>query len=88
MRKSGVSAWETAAQLGHKSREYRTTELYAPFDPDYLLEATISIDTFFESRLASYLPVPKPFFREELPQATENKQTTGAGDALQLFIII
>ena len=27
LRKSGVSAWETAAQLGHKSREHRTTEI-------------------------------------------------------------
>jgi integrase len=32
MRQSGVPAWEVAAQLGHKSRDYRTTELYAAFE--------------------------------------------------------
>jgi integrase len=26
MRQNGVPAWEVAAQLGHKSRDYRTTE--------------------------------------------------------------
>ena len=35
MRQNGVPAWEVAAQLGHKSRDYRTTELYAAFDPAY-----------------------------------------------------
>jgi hypothetical protein len=33
MRQNGVPAWEVAAQLGHKSRDYRTTELDAGFDP-------------------------------------------------------
>jgi len=26
-----VPAWETAARLGHKSRDYRTTDFYAAF---------------------------------------------------------
>jgi integrase len=29
MRRNGVPAWEVAAQPGHKSRDYRTTELSA-----------------------------------------------------------
>jgi len=74
MRKSGVSAWETTAQLGHKSREHRTTELYAPFDPDYLSAATVAIDSFFDSLLASYSPVPKPYFLPESPQITDSKE--------------
>jgi len=83
MRKSGVSAWETAAQLGHKSREYLTTELYAPFDPDYLSEATIAIDTFFENPLASYSPVIKPYFSVKLPQVTNVEEKSGAGDEIR-----
>ena len=83
MRKSGVSAWETAAQLGHKSREYRTTELYAPFDPDYLSEATIAIDAFFDSLLASYSPVIKPYFSVRTPQVTDVERKSGAGDEIR-----
>ena len=83
MRKSGVSAWETAAQLGHKSREHRTTELYAPFDPDYLSAATVAIDSFFDSLLASYSPVPKPYFLPESPQITDSKEKIGAGEEIR-----
>jgi len=83
LRKCGVSAWETGAQLGHKSREHRTTELYAPFDPDYLSDATIAIDAFFDSLLASYSPVPKPYFLVKTPQITDNKEENGAGDEIR-----
>lgn len=47
MRRSGVPAWETAAQLGHKTRGVSTTEIYAPFDPSYLTKAKTAIDAFF-----------------------------------------
>ena len=48
MRQNGVPAWEVAAQLGHKSRDYRTTELYAAFDPSYLSNAVRAIDRLFD----------------------------------------
>ncbi len=83
MRKSGVSAWETAAQLGHKSREHRTTELYAPFDPDYLSDATEAIDLFFDNLLASYSPAHKPYFLAKSPQVIDNKEEIGAGDEIR-----
>ena len=63
MRQHGVPAWEVAAQLGHKSREYRTTELYAAFDPAYLTNAVRSIDGLFDALRASCAPVDDPFFR-------------------------
>ena len=47
LRSQGVSAWEVAAQLGHKSREYRMTELHAPFDPCCLENAIGTIDDYF-----------------------------------------
>ena len=47
MRKQGVPAWEVAAQLGHKQREFSTTEIYAPFDPSYLDNAVTAIDRVF-----------------------------------------
>jgi integrase len=46
LRKSSVPAWEVAAQLGHKSPDVSTTEIYAPFDPSYLLKSTAAIDAF------------------------------------------
>ena len=47
LRRTGVPAWETAAQLGHKTRGVSTTEIYAPFDPSYLTKAESAIDAFF-----------------------------------------
>ena len=37
-----------AAQLGHKSRDYRTTDLYAAFNPAYLQNAVRAIDLLFK----------------------------------------
>ena len=33
--------------LGHKSGGYRTTEIYAKYDPDFLGKAVEAIDTYF-----------------------------------------
>ena len=46
LRKSSVPAWEVAAQLGHKTPDVSTTEIYAPFDPVYLKQSTAAIDAF------------------------------------------
>ena len=46
LRRSSVPAWEVSAQLGHKTREASTTEIYAPFDPTYLSKAKNAIDAF------------------------------------------
>jgi hypothetical protein len=56
-----------AAQLGHKSREYRTTELYAALDPAYLQSAVRAIDLLFKKLRASFAPVDEPFFRMAVP---------------------
>ena len=39
--------------LGHKSAGYRTTEIYAKFDPDYLGKAVAAIDDYFAELQAS-----------------------------------
>ena len=49
LRKEGVPAWEVAAQLGHKSLEFTTTEIYAPFDPSYLSNAVEGIDKLLQT---------------------------------------
>ena len=49
LRKSGVSAWEAAAQLGHKMPDVSTTEIYAPFGPSYLAASSAAIDAFFNA---------------------------------------
>jgi len=48
LRKSSVPAWEVVAQLGHKSPDVSTTEIYAPFDPTYLFKSTAAIDDFLQ----------------------------------------
>jgi integrase len=83
MRQNGVPAWEVAAQLGHKSREYRTTELYAAFDPAYLSNAVHAIDLLFERLRASFAPVDDPFFRVLGHQRIDADWNFGAGDGIR-----
>ena len=47
LRRRGVSVWEAAGMLGHKTAGYRTTEIYAKYDPDYLGQAVKAIDAYF-----------------------------------------
>lgn len=47
LRRRGVPPWEVAGMLGHKSAGYRTTEIYAKFDPDFLGKAIAAIDAYF-----------------------------------------
>lgn len=88
LRKQGVSAWDTAAQLGHKSREHRTTEIYAPFAPDYLGDATLAIDAYFDELRASYAPEIKSHFQVVSHQITDIVEKIGAGDERQIDLKI
>ena len=83
MRQEGVPAWEVAAQLGHKSRDYRTTELYAAFDPAYLENAVRAIDLLFDRLRASSAPVDEPFFRAVHRQRIEIDWKFGAGEGIR-----
>lgn len=80
LRSQGVSAWEVASQLGHKSREYRTTELYAPFDPSYLSDANQAIERYFDQLRANCVPLDQSFFHIKTHQPTGIKEFFGAGD--------
>lgn len=46
LRSQSVPMAEVASQLGHKSKGYETTEIYAPFDPAHLEQACSAIDLF------------------------------------------
>ena len=46
LRKRGVPQWEMQGILGHKSGGYRTTEIYAKYDPDFLGKASEAIDDY------------------------------------------
>jgi integrase len=83
MRQNRVPAWEVAAQLGHKSRDYRTTELYAAFDPAYLENAVRAIDLLFEKLRASFAPVDEPFFRVLGHQHIDTDWKFGAGEGIR-----
>ena len=83
MRQHGVPAWEVAAQLGHKSRDYRTTELYAAFDPAYLTNAVRAIDGLFDALRASRAPVDEPFFRIAHRQRFDFEGKFGAGEGIR-----
>jgi len=45
LRIKGVSAWEVAEQLGHRTA-FQITELYTSHSPDYLSKAKEAIDDF------------------------------------------
>ena len=47
LRRRGVTPWEVAGMLGHQTGGYRTTEIYAKYDPDYMSKAVDAIDTYF-----------------------------------------
>ena len=83
MRQNGVSAWEVAAQLGHKSRDYRTTELYAAFDPAYLSNAVRAIDLLFDRLRATFAPVDEPFFKVLGHQHVDLNCNFGAGEGIR-----
>jgi integrase len=83
LRQHGVSAWEVAAQLGHKSRDYRTTELYAAFDPAYLENAVRAIDLLFAGLRANGAPVDEPFFRFVPRQVLDFLWKSGAGEGIR-----
>jgi hypothetical protein len=57
-----------AAQLGHKSRDYRTTDLYAAFNPAYLQTAVRAVDLLFEKLRAR---------GSEILRATHRAPSTG-----------
>jgi len=46
LRKRGVPPWEVQGILGHKQGGYRTTEIYAKYDPDYLSKSVEAIDDY------------------------------------------
>ena len=52
LRKRGVPPWEVQGLLGHKTGGYRTTEIYAKYDPDYLGKASAAIDDVMKEILA------------------------------------
>jgi hypothetical protein len=72
-----------AQQLGHKSRDYRTTELYAAFDPAYLQNAVRAIDLLFEKLRASFAPVDEPLFRAVPRHRLEIDWKFGAGEGIR-----
>jgi len=46
--KRSVPPWEVSGMLGHKSGGYKTTEIYAKYDPDCMSRAVEGIDRYFE----------------------------------------
>lgn len=66
LRKRGVPPWEVSGMLGHRASGYRTTEIYAKSDPDYLGKAVVAIDDYFrelqgEAKKAPHPPGTVPF---------------------------
>ena len=76
LRKSSVPAWEVAAQLGHKTPDVSTTEIYAPFDPSYLFKSTAAIDDFL-TRVACQLRAGS--MSEFLIERLKDEQKQGGG---------
>jgi len=47
LRKRAVPSWEVSGMLGHQSAGFRTTEIYAKYDPSYLGQAVRAIEAWF-----------------------------------------
>jgi hypothetical protein len=47
LRKRAVPPWEVSGMLGHQSAGFRTTEIYAKYDPSYLGQAVQAIGVWF-----------------------------------------
>jgi len=75
LRTKGVPAWEVSAQLGHKSREYSVTEIYAPFDPAYLATSVAEIDKYLKELLIS--PNQRPLTLPQRCQSDEAENSPG-----------
>jgi|GEM_PF-2657557 len=60
MRKRNVPPWEVAGFLGHQVAEFKTTQRYAKYAPDYLSNAAAAIDDYFQDlqRIMSKRIVP------------------------------
>jgi integrase len=48
LRRAGVPMDEIGGFLGHTQQDHRTTEIYAPFAPEYLQRARSAIDAYME----------------------------------------
>ena len=64
LRKRGVPPWEVGGMLGHRSGGYKTTEIYAKYDPDYMSRAVQAIDGYFEDLQAL---VKRPLILRDQP---------------------
>ena len=53
LRASGIDSWQVSAQLGHKQPGLSTTEIYAPFDPNYLADSTQILDKYLKNIMIS-----------------------------------
>lgn len=87
MRKSGVPAWEVAAQLGHKTPGVTTTEIYAPFDPDYLRASTDAIDAFLQALACELRASPISDFLIGRLDSLKNKGKNGAPKRIRTFAL-
>lgn len=84
MRKSGVPAWEVAAQLGHKTPGVTTTEIYAPFDPDYLRASTDAIDAFLQALACELRASSISDFLIRRLESLKNKGKNGAPERVKM----
>jgi integrase len=64
LRANRVEPWEVQAQLGHRRAYGATTEIYAPFDPDYLTHALAAIERLFAAVRAESVSLQARFGEE------------------------
>ena len=84
LRASGVDSWQVAAQLGHKQPGVSTTEIYAPFDPNYLTNSVRIIDNYLKELLIS--PYDKPVTCSEHAQIQARKEALEGDKALKTMV--
>ena len=84
LRASGVDGWEVAAQLGHKQLGLSTTEIYAPFAPNYLSSSAQELDKYLQHILTS--PANMPISCTEHDQVEARKKALEEAKALKKMV--
>ena len=84
LRASGVDGWEVAAQLGHKQLGLSTTEIYAPFAPNYLSSSVEELDKYLQHIVTS--PADMPISCTEHDQVEARKKALEEAKSLKRMV--
>ncbi len=84
LRAAGVDAWQVSAQLGHKQPGMSTTEIYAPFDPNYLSGTSGVLEKYLEELTVS--PTLNPITCSKHAHIEARREAQAEGKSLKTMV--